>query len=277
MNKAVLLSFDVEEFDVPEEYGQSLTDSVKFSVSRQGLESVLQLLDRLQIRATFFTTANFALQYPDLLRAIAQRHEIASHGFYHSSFEVADLYRSRETLEQIIQMPILGFRMARLQKVDDGDIVRAGYAYNSSMNPTYLPGRYNNFFKHRTAFYSHRLFNSQGLLNIPVSVMPLIRFPLFWLSFKNLPLPLYQLASALTLRVDRYLCLYFHPWEFTDISSFRLPGYIKRHSGQVMLDRLERYLMWLGDRANFITYADFNQFMPPQPVMVLKQSMPLRK
>jgi Polysaccharide deacetylase len=250
MNK-VLLSFDVEEFDVPEEYGQPLSDAEKFAVSLNGLEPVLALLDALEIRATFFTTACFALQHQPLIRAIAQRHEVASHGFYHSSFDVADLAKSKHALEAIIQGDIVGFRMARLQKVKDCAIAGAGYAYNSSMNPTYLPGRYNNFFQPRTAHYAH------SLLNIPVSVTPMVRFPLFWLSFKNLPLPVYQAASWLTLRCDRYLSLYFHPWEFTDISAFQLPGYIKRHSGQPMLHRLERYLRWLKPQANFITYAEF--------------------
>ena len=246
-----LLSFDLEEFDVPEEYGQPLTDAVKFTVSRDGLEPVLQLLEELQIRATFFTTANFALHYPAWVRTIAQTHEIASHGFYHSSFDVADLQKSKVVLEEIAQTPIVGFRMARLQKVDDGAIAAAGYAYNSSVNPTYLPGRYNNFFHPRTAHYSNHL------LNIPVSVTPLIRFPLFWLSFKHLPLSLYQIASAITLQTDRYLSLYFHPWEFTDISRFQLPGYIKQPSGQPMVRRLKRYLTWLKPRAEFMTYAEF--------------------
>lgn len=253
MNKVVLLSFDVEEFDVPEEYGQPVPESVQWSVSRQGLEPILELLDWLDIRATFFTTAHFALHHPALIQSIAQRHEIASHGFYHSSFEVADLEKSRQTLEEIAHTPITGFRMARLQKVDDREIEGAGYAYNSSMNPTYLPGRYNNFFQPRTAYYSRQL------LNIPVSVTPLLRFPLFWLSFKNLPLPLYQAASLLTLNVDRYLSLYFHPWEFTDISSFALPGYIKRHSGLPMLRRLQRYLTGMKATAEFLTYEEFRR------------------
>ncbi len=255
MTKLVLLSFDVEEFDAPQEYGQVLPATTQFETSLNGLQAILDLLKRLNIRATFFTTANFALQYPSLIRAIASHHEIASHGFYHSSFKVADLYKSRETLETIVQTPVIGFRMARLQKVDDRNIARAGYTYNSSVNPTYIPGRYNNFFTQRTAHYSHHL------LNIPVSVTPLIRFPLFWLSFKNLPLPLYQVASWLTLKTDHYLSLYFHPWEFTDLSTFSLPGYMKRYSGQPMIQRLERYLVDLQSKASFITYAEFKHRM----------------
>jgi len=251
MSKAILLSFDVEEFDAPEDFGQVLEDSTKFSVSLDGLKAVLLLLERLNIRATFFVTAHFAQHHSDLIRTIAQTHEIASHGFYHSCFELADLSKSKQALEAIIEKPVAGFRMARLQKVPDREIEAAGYTYNSSMNPTYLPGRYNNFFQPRIPYYSNQL------LNIPVSVTPLLRFPLFWLSFKNLPLSLYQFVSQLTLNADRYLNLYFHPWEFTDISEFQLPDYVKRHSGWPMLQRLEAYLKWLKPQAKFITFSEF--------------------
>ena len=180
--------------------------SFKFSLS--GLEAVLCLLDHLGVRATFFITANFAQHYPDLVRKIAEDHEVASHGFYHSSFDLGDLEKSRKALEALISQPVTGFRMPRLKPIDDRAISAAGYAYSSSMNPTYLPGRYNNFFQPRLPYYADQL------LNLPVSVMPLIRFPLFWLSFKNLPLPIYKIASKLTLLWDSHLNLYFHPWEF---------------------------------------------------------------
>ncbi len=257
MNKLILLSFDLEEFDVPEEYGQAIDDSTKFKVSLQGLEAVLELLNRLSVKATFFVTANFAIHHPSKMLEIVNHHEVASHGFYHSSFSPKDLADSKKALENIITQAVTGFRMARPQPVSDRDIQSAGYLYNSSMNPTYLPGRYNHFFKQRTAYYSDKL------LNIPVSVTPLIRFPLFWLSFKNFPLSLYKFASKITLDWDAYLNLYFHPWEFTNIRGYQLPGYIKRHSGKEMSDRLENYLTWIKPYGEFATFSEFQAQLNP--------------
>jgi peptidoglycan/xylan/chitin deacetylase (PgdA/CDA1 family) len=251
MKKSVLLSFDVEEFDIPREYGQIIDKNTEFEISLNGLKSILILLEQLELRATFFVTANFALHHEAIIREISQKHEIASHGFYHSSFRIADLQKSRNTLEQIISQSVTGFRMARLMEVDNKEIQKAGYKYNSSMNPTYIPGRYNNFFKPRSIYYSN------GILNIPISVTPLIRFPLFWLSFKNFPLSWIKLASQITLQHDSYLCMYFHPWEFTDINGFQLPSFIKKQSGCEMLHRLERYLIWLKKQGNFITFSEF--------------------
>jgi hypothetical protein len=267
----ILLSFDIEEFDVPDEYGHPIGIEEQFQVSAQGLREILALLDRLDIVATFFVTANFALHHPDLLGQMAQRHEIASHGFYHSRFETADLAKSRLVLEELIGRSVRGFRMARLQPVSDWEIQAAGYAYNSSMNPTYLPGRYNNLNQPRLPYYVRQL------LNIPVSVTPWVRFPLFWLSFKNLPLWIYQLLSRLNLSWDRQLNLYFHPWEFNDIQNYSLPGYIKKYSGIPMVQRLERYLRWIQPHGKFVTFSQFQGQLYPDSgsVTYVTNSKPL--
>jgi peptidoglycan/xylan/chitin deacetylase (PgdA/CDA1 family) len=249
----ILVSFDLEEFDVPEEYGQVLDDAEKLRVGCEGLDAVLAMLDRLDIPATFFITAHFAENFPDRLRHMAKRYEIASHGYYHGRFELDDLTSSRQVLRQITGQPIAGFRMARLQPVSEGAIVAAGYRYNSSMNPTYLPGRYNHFFQPRLAY------RSGALLNIPVSVTPLIRFPLFWLSFKNLPLWLYKLLSAWNIQTDRQLNLYFHPWEFANIQSYQLPQYIRQPCGPALITKLEKYLRWLDRQGKLITFSQFEQ------------------
>jgi hypothetical protein len=157
------------------------------------------------------------------IRKISKHHKITYYGFYHPQFCLEDLLKSKQTLAQITNTQIPGFRRVGLQPVDDAEIEKAGYEYNSSMNPTYIPGRYNYLSKPRTAYYTNQL------LNLPISVTPLIRFPLFWLSFKNFPLSMIQLATQVTLETDSYLNIYFHPWEFTDISQFKLPGYFKKN------------------------------------------------
>jgi peptidoglycan/xylan/chitin deacetylase (PgdA/CDA1 family) len=262
MTNAILLSFDIEEFDIPEEYGQTVPEAVKFDVSFQGLQAVLAILDVLDVVATFFVTAHFADHHPDLIRQISQRHEIASHGYYHDRFELADLVRSKQRLESITQKPVQGFRMARLQPIDDGAIADAGYAYNSSMHPTYLPGRYNHLNQPRTAHYDD-LWSAEGhrhqLFQLPISVTPWVRFPLFWLSFKNFPWLWMQWLNRWTLNHDRYLNIYFHPWEFTDITAYNLPSYVKRRSGKAMQRKLYQYITWLKLHGQFMTIGQFQQ------------------
>jgi peptidoglycan/xylan/chitin deacetylase (PgdA/CDA1 family) len=247
----ILLSFDVEEFDTPLEYGKQLPLEEQFEASRIGLVRLLDLLDKHNATATFFTTANFALRYPDLMQRIDQKHEVASHGYFHSSFQNTDLKRSKDTLEQIVKQPVIGYRMARMMPVSDTEIQNAGYTYNSSLHPTFIPGRYNHFDKPRTYFYTDKL------LQIPASVTPFVRFPLFWLSFKNFPLWLIKIASRWALQTDGYLNVYYHPWEFAEIKNkekFGLPFYVSRYAGVALINRLESYMKYLQKYGEFATF-----------------------
>ena len=47
---------------------------------------------------------------------------------------------------------------------------------------------------------------------------------------------------------DKYLNVYFHPWEFTDLSDqkrFGFPGYVSKNSGLQMVNRMDNFLAWL--------------------------------
>jgi peptidoglycan/xylan/chitin deacetylase (PgdA/CDA1 family) len=252
----ILLGFDVEEFDMPFEYGKSLSFDEQLSISTGGTIKVLGILQAAGIKATFFCTANYAIHQPDIIRTIVEQgHEIASHGYYHSNFEPLHLKQSKLKLEEISGSPITGFRMARMMPVDEAEIEKAGYTYNSSINPTWLPGRYNNFDKPRTWFYDH------NVLQIPASVSPWVRIPLFWLSFHNLPLPILKWLSSATYKKDGYLNLYFHPWEFTDLNDkakFGLPGYVTKNTGEPFVNRLKNFIGWA--QAKGYTFSKTDRF-----------------
>lgn len=253
--KKILLSFDVEEFDMPLEYGKNISFEDQIQVSRDGTEAILDILSSYNVCATFFTTVVFAQQASALIHRLhADNHELASHGYYHSSFQNNHLEESRLALQQISGRIVKGFRMPRMMPVDNIPIREAGYSYNSSLNPTFLPGRYNNFSKPRA------LYKANDILQLPASVTPLLRFPLFWLSFHNLPLWLYKLACQRTINHDNYLNIYFHPWEFTDLTKSRygLPGFVSKNSGQIMIDRFSSLLSWMKTQGyNFSTIQDF--------------------
>ena len=251
--KHILLSFDLEEFDLPLELGHSIDEAEQMRVGREGLEAVLELLEALQVRATFFTTAHFASHHRRLMQQLAATHEVGSHGYYHSRFEVGDLASSRKALEDITGQTVSSFRRARFAETDRGAIERAGYTCNSSENPIWLPGRYNRFFKPRRPYLTGQL------LNVPISASPVIRFPLFWLSLKNFPVWVMKPALHATLAADGDLNIFFHPWEFADLSAFDLPGVVKRRHGKAMAQRARVYLEFLKARGRFITFSQFER------------------
>lgn len=243
----ILLSFDVEEFDMPLEYNQHIPEEEQMQVGFRGLQTILPIIDAAGINCTFYTTAHFAGRYPENIRTLARHHEIASHTFYHTHFEIGHLQESRIQLEHITGQPVFGLRMPRMQQVAMSDVRKAGYSYDSSMNPTWIPGRYNNFSKPRTLYYE------QDMLRIPASVSPRLRIPLFWLAFKNMPYTIFKNLAIQTLKHDGYLNLYVHPWEFTDIRKYNIPVYAKRWSGEKMQHRLHRLIEDLSQEGDFTT------------------------
>jgi len=235
----IFLSFDIEEFDNPFPCSQLLTFERQMEISIAGTERILDLLAGQNVVATFFCTANFAEHAPHLIsRMVADGHEVASHGYYHNRFEPEHLKQSRDILEQMTGCPVTGFRMPNMGQVSVDELVNAGYSYNSSLHPTYLPGKYNNFTKPR------RIFQEGALYQIPASVSPFVRLPLFWLALHNYPLSLYKMLAQASLKKDGYLNLYFHPWEFIDLNNagLDLPLYVKRNSGDAMVDRLASFI-----------------------------------
>ncbi|TKC10186.1 DUF3473 domain-containing protein [Pedobacter polaris] len=238
----ILLSFDIEEFDMPFEYGKELSFDEQIRISTTGSHIILDLLAKHKIKATFFSTATFAINAIEVINRIKNEgHELASHTYYHSKFEVADLLNSRLKLEELSGTQVSGFRMPRMMPVSNEEIEKAGYTYNSSINPTLLPGRYNNLKVSRTHF------KIGNVLQLPASVSP-FRIPLFWLSFHNFPFWYYKYLAKRTIKKDGYLNIYFHPWEFTDLTDkekYGFPSYVSKNSGEQMTARMDNFMKWI--------------------------------
>jgi len=242
MKPTILLSYDVEEFDMPMEYGGAIDLQQQLAISTQGMERLLTLLGKYGIKCTFYCTATFALNRKALIQELNKSgFEIASHGYYHSQFQEEDLKRSKDVLEEITGSQVFGYRMARMMPLNIHAVRQAGYVYNSSLNPTWIPGRYNNLKQPRIPFHEG------GVLQFPASVSPRLRIPLFWLAFHNYPLDVYLALCKKALKTDGYANIYFHPWEFVDykgIGGARYPGYVTRNSGAAMIKRTEKLLQW---------------------------------
>ena len=130
----------------------------------------------------------------------------------------------------------------------------AGYLYDSSLNPTFIPGRYMNLGTPRHPFMK------DGVLQIPTSVTPWIRFPLFWLSAHLLPPRIYRILARRTLSHGGLFTTYFHPWEFFNLNSLpecKLPAMIRLNSGEGMQQRLSSLISEMKQRGErFVTYSE---------------------
>jgi polysaccharide deacetylase family protein (PEP-CTERM system associated) len=126
----------------------------------ENTRALLALLDACRVRATFFTVGWAAARHQGLIHEIHERgHEVATHGYLHSSVAAmseeefaADLRAARQAIEGCTGEPVLGYRAPRwsLGGAPGGGrrgrasgvvepaldvLVREGIRYDSSLAP----------------------------------------------------------------------------------------------------------------------------------------------
>lgn len=246
-NNIIALSFDIEEFDVPAESGVEIPLDRQIEISTHGLVKILEILDKQQIKATFFCTAVYAMAKPELIKKMIDRgHEVASHSFYHSKFSINDIGESKKILEQITGKKVAGYRSPRMADTNIEELKKAGYDWDSSLNPCFLPGRYNNFKAPRMPHVT-----KGGLIELPASVSNCFRIPLFWLAMHNLPFAIYKNMCQRSLKKTGFLNIYMHPWEFSDIlhdKELKIPFIIRNNSGKKLETKLNRFIEYFKGR-----------------------------
>lgn len=256
MNYKIMLSFDTEEYDVPREHGVEIKMEESMKVSRYGTNRILDCLKECGVKATFYCTTNFADNAPDVIqRILNEGHEVASHGCDHWQPKPEHVILSKQRLESDFNLKIKGYRQPRMFHVDLAELHRQGYVYNASLNPAFIPGRYMHLSMPRTCFME------EEVLQIPASVSPWFRIPMFWLALHHFPLWFYKWMLHRIVKHDGYFNTYFHPWEFYPLGEhpeYKMPYIIRHHAGQDMYDRLKAVILDCKKRSySFLTYSEF--------------------
>ncbi|HEX3866218.1 MAG TPA: polysaccharide deacetylase family protein, partial [Gemmatimonadaceae bacterium] len=165
-----------------------------------GLPELLELLDQLDIRATFFTTGEVALAFPRAVdRVVGAGHELGCHGMTHTAFTSLDaagaldeIERSADVLRQF--SAVTSFRAPYLKLPDAYvDLLSAsGFTADSSQA------------RYKLAYY--RSIKTGGVRRYPAS-----------LTSSALRLPrLVRRAYLSALDERKPIVLFVHPWEFVD-------------------------------------------------------------
>ena len=221
------LTIDVEDYfqvsALAPHFPRTQWDTVPCRVEAN-VERILELLERHDTRATFFTLGWIAERYPQLVRRIAVGgHEIASHGYGHERASaqrpdtfLADIRLAKAVLEDITGQDVAGYRAPSFSIGRDNlwahdCIAEAGYRYSSSVYPV----QHDHYGMPDAPRFPWRLDN--GLVEIPVTTNR-------WLGrnwpaggggyFRLLPYAVSRWQIARVNREDgRPAIFYFHPWE----------------------------------------------------------------
>lgn len=229
--KNVYLTVDIEEW-------YHLEYLKKYPLNKEQVETIpeifdfLDMLDDLNIKATFFTLGEIAHKHADILRDIKDRgHAIGCHGLDHDL-----LYNKtdQEFKEQIIEAKkiiddvlgeetVTGYRAScfSMERTKLDILKDCGYRYDSSYisfaeHPLYgkldltgykkiddLVYKEDNFLEFEIPTYKI------GEYNIPISGGGYLRF---------LPYPIISLLIKKYIRNHENFIMYLHPFELTDVN-----------------------------------------------------------
>ena len=224
----IALTIDCEQWNCPLLEGKETEENDNTSFSKKGNGVILDLLDKYNIKATFFITGYFAEKEPEQVKQIKERgHEIACHGCNHfyrgnKNFDIKqDIIKAKEILEKITGKSIDGFRAPQMQYSEKLIEILSdlNFKYDSSLHPCYLPGHYNNL--NKPIIISKPLKN-RSIIEIPVSVSS-FRMPIGWLFTRLFGINRTIAVFKNLLKRGMTPVLYFHSWEFVKMESKYVP------------------------------------------------------
>ena len=232
------LTIDLEDWYHPEFVTKFVPTHQRKDQVEDAVKPLLELLDKYNVRATFFVLGQVAERHPELIEKIYEEgHEIASHGYSHKrihdlgkeKFE-DDLRKSTNLLQSIIKERIIGFR-APSYSIDQDTIwaldilENVGYKYDSSVFP--LRFRKKSLYGVRNAplcpyppsredITKESEDRNRKIIEFPLSVLKFagVKFPVAGGAYLRLfPAWFLKLAINKINKEKRPAIIYVHPWE----------------------------------------------------------------
>lgn len=206
-----------------------------FRGMEQGFPALADLLARVGVPATFFTTGDVAGRFPDAVRRLlSDGHELGCHGMTHTAFTSLDAAAARSEIEDSARIlrtfaPVTSFRAPYLRfPAQYVEILEAnGFELDSSQA------------KYKLEYYRTR--RRSQLRRVPASVTS---------SVLRLPR---VVRRAYLSALSSPVILFVHPWEFVDLRRERLRIDCRFKTGAVALRCIEDVLMsYRRDGARFV-------------------------
>jgi polysaccharide deacetylase family protein (PEP-CTERM system associated) len=219
-------------------------------------QRILDLLDKRNVKATFFVLGWFAEHVPDLIREVERRgHEIATHGYSHTVLTAMtpdefenDLKRALDFTRACVKQEIIGFRAPSftithktLWVIDI--LAKHGIQYDSSVFPIGFHPDYG------IADASLSIHQMGALTEVPMSVAEVFgrKIPCSGGGyFRLFPYVVTKFLIEQCNRQGRPVIFYLHPWEIDPGQPRRKLSMSKSFRHYINLDktlaRLDRLL-----------------------------------
>lgn len=280
------------------------------SIYETAMPRLLDILDKYNVKATFFVIGEDILKANNkqmIKKLSINGHEIANHSFTHNrNFSALDykekfreIYQSTDILTQTIGRPVVGFR-APAYKIDKETLTileQLGYKYDSSIFPSWLlilmkldallVGRG----RERLTSSGHLKFifaparpyfpslnsmikeGKSGILEIPISVDPLLRMPFYSLFNLLVGMRVFRLLLRLNRASNNPLVYIIHVTELADFSRDDLDARLLRYPG-MKKEFNTRYSFF--EKAISMLSEDYNLMPLDKLAQLLSAKMSLR-
>lgn len=212
---------NIQSFHISDEYINQSQENREIEYNTNAL---LEMLDEVGVKATFFFIGRLADDTPGLVKKVAQAgHEIACHSYAHLRiFDIEKntfkekLTAAKKDLEDVSGQPVYGFRAPDFSITESSiwalDVLKeTGFVYDSSIYPFGLHDVYG--IKGQVASI-HTL--PSGLIEFPLSTIELLgkRIPFGGGGYFRLyPLWLTRLLITALNRQGAACMFYIHPYE----------------------------------------------------------------
>ncbi len=268
-------------------------DYVARRVADEGLPKLLDLFDKHNVTATFYTTARYSQLAKQSLKEIRKRgHEIGCHGFDHSEYydslnyqqQVDILKKSKTIIEEIIDEEVISFRAPALRI--NNDTVKAletvGFKTDSSVASQRFDGPFTSgalkklswlTAKRKPYFMSYKNPYKKGIFSVLEVPITALGWPFIGTHMRLSPLisAIFQMIFMLESRItDKPLVFLIHPNEcinFTKGKTIKRGNYFSdnlrhtmkmRNLGYSAVDLLEKVILRAkGKGADFISVKQY--------------------
>tara|TARA_B110001452_G_C15234033_1_gene427313 strand:+ start:52 stop:987 length:936 start_codon:yes stop_codon:yes gene_type:complete len=223
------------------------------SIYNYALPRMLDLFEKYNIKATFFTVGEDALKYPDVIKLMHHNgHEIANHTLNHhqhfGELQYSDMeyeiLECNKILEDITGDKVIGFRAPgwNINNNTLSILKEGGFKYDSSVFPSKLIPILNLFnyvtnkgrmksnlgknmkigFASKKPYYPHlenfwKKSNQNEILEIPPTVVPFLNLPFLGTSLYKFGKPLFKVSKTI---IDLYYDLILYELHAIELVGF---------------------------------------------------------
>lgn len=225
----------------------------------EGVRKLLGLFEKHKIKATFFIPGEVAQKCSVIEEISLGGHEVACHGLSHEKNEcLLDKKTQKQRIEHATRIleekngsRIAGFRAPclRINETTLETLEECGYIYDSSIVPTFIPGYYGHPISPSKPYHPSSAFmqkkGSHKLLEIPVSVNPLVPLPLSAAWMRNLGSSWVKFGIRTNFAFGNPVVFYVHPRDVVSLPKVEgVPWHLYRNGGDSALRMLDAIILY---------------------------------